>query len=659
MKICEFFKLLIFFFLSQNFYAQKTEVIDSLWHQYKTSQNDSIKLKAGNYLAFHYIFRTPERTDSILSIERPYAKINNLYFNLTELTNTRGIYFDVLGQKDSSKVYFEKALELSQIHTFPTIEVMCINNLGMFCWNNGQFKEAIDYFYQALEFSQKHDPKNDKGQSIYLNNIGLIYQELMQFEKAIEYHEKALAIRLKYDLTKDIAGSYNNMAICYKRFNDLEQAEKYIKLAIDYAEKADQPRLFYQYHDNLGNILNLQNKYEKAEKAYLTALNVPEDYQNYNRTQFITYSNLIDLYYSTRQFDKAKSVIQKAENLINEDASLFNYSDSFYISSAKTYYALQNLDKAEEYIEAYTSYKDSLFSEKNAQALADVETKLKTKEKEAELAKTKSDLLERELEVRQKNLLIYGSLSAIIILIVISYLIIKSKQLKNNKLKKEAELQTALAKIELKNQLEEQRLRISRDLHDNIGSQLTFVISGLQYVQYQKELKIDQVKSKLGHLSQFTQQTIHELRDTIWAMNKEEIQLSDLIERLRKFVNQTNTKEKISISAPENQDLFLRQIKFNAVEGIQLFRIIQEAVNNALKHAEAKNIDIKFDIVDDAVRLQIKDDGNGFDIDAVEFGNGLNNLKKRADQLHTKLDIQSKINQGTSIKLVLPTDTKK
>jgi len=646
--------LLIICLLSQNIIPQKTEVIDSLWQTYKTSTNDSIKLKAGNYLAFHYIFRTPERADSILSLERRYAKTNKLHFNLTELTNTRGIYYDVLGQKDSSKVYFKRALNLSRKFQYPTIEVMCINNLGMFCWNNGQFKEAIDYFYQALEFSQKHNPKNDKGQSVYLNNIGLIYQELNQFEKAISYHDKALAIRKKYDLAKDVAQSYNNLAICHKNLGKLDEGLRFINLAIDFSNKANQPILYYKFHNNLGNILNLKKQFLPAIEAYREALNIPEDYRNYAKFKYDVYSNLIEVYYNKNELNKAKAIIQKAEVLLEQDEGLFNFSESYFINSAKVYYALQELNKADEFFESYITLKDSLFSEKNAKALANVEAKLKTKEKEAELAKAKSDLLERELEVRQKNLLFYGSLSAIIILIVIGYLVIKSKQLKNNRLKKEAELQTALAKIELKNQLEEQRLRISRDLHDNIGSQLTFVISGLQIIQHQKDVKFAEVKSKLEQLSQFTRQTINELRDTIWAMNKEEIQLSDLLDRLNKFVNQTNIEEKISITAPENKDLVLHQITFNAIEGIQIYRIIQEAVNNAVKHAEATQIDVKIDIKEEVIQLQISDDGKGFDVETVEFGNGLNNLKKRADQLHAILDVQSRINQGTEIKLTLP-----
>ena len=75
----------------------------------------------------------------------------------------------------------------------------------------------------------------------------MIYQELQQFEKAIEFHDKALKIRQKYDRTKDIAGSYNNLAICHKNLDELEKAEKYINLAIDYAKKQTNPDWFINF----------------------------------------------------------------------------------------------------------------------------------------------------------------------------------------------------------------------------------------------------------------------------------------------------------------------------------------------------------------------------------------------------------------------------
>ncbi len=635
--------------------AQNPSALDSLWVAYKTQTNDSLKLTAANYLAFHYIFRTPSTADSILREALNYAKLKKKNFNYTELTNTRGIYFDVLSQKDSSKVYFEKALELSKTNGFLSLQERCINNLGMFNWNNGEFSKAIDYFYDALDFSLTHNPENEAGQAIYLNNIGLIYQELRQFEKAIEYHNKALAIRTKYNDLKDMARSKNNLAICYRNLGDYKKAEETIREAILYAEKAEQPKQFYQFHDNLGNILNDQKKYNEAIKAYLVALNVPEEYRNRNsRNEFIIYSNIIDAYNETSQYDKAKAAYKEGQRLIDQDSTFYMISASFYINSAKTFYATREKEKADELFIKYREVQDSLFSEQNASAIAEVETKLKTKEKEAELAETKNQLLEKELKVKQQNIFIYGGVSALAVLIILSYLIIRAKQLKNKQLEREAQLQKALAEIQLKNKLDEQRLRISRDLHDNIGSQLTFVISGLQFLEFQKDISPEGLKSKVKSISEFTQQTIHDLRDTIWAMNKEEIGLSELISRLNSFINRLSLRESITLVTTDKLKAGIEDINYSAIEGIQLYRIIQEAINNSVKHAEAEHVTIIMD-KEKKLNISIKDDGKGFDVKTVKEGNGLKNMKARAERLNAKLVIESNKGEGSVIILSIPT----
>src|SRR5690606_32195444 len=86
------------------------------------------------------------------------------------------------------------------------------------------------------------------------------------------------------------------------------------------------------------------------------------------------------------------------------------------------------------------------------------------------------------------------------------------------------------------NKLEEQRLAISRDLHDNIGAQLTFIISSLDNLKYGFSIEDEKLKNRLSGISTFTRSTITELRDTIWAMNKDEISFSDLRTRIANFI---------------------------------------------------------------------------------------------------------------------------
>jgi signal transduction histidine kinase len=87
---------------------------------------------------------------------------------------------------------------------------------------------------------------------------------------------------------------------------------------------------------------------------------------------------------------------------------------------------------------------------------------------------------------------------------------------------------------------------------------------------------------------------------------------------------------------------------------MNIYRITQEAVNNAMKYAEAKNILLNAKSVDHQVQITVTDDGRGFDIDETELGNGIRNMEKRASELNSTLSINSETGKGTRITLVIP-----
>src|SRR5690606_7568364 len=135
------------------------------------------------------------------------------------------------------------------------------------------------------------------------------------------------------------------------------------------------------------------------------------------------------------------------------------------------------------------------------------------------------------------------------------------------------------------NSLQEQRLTISRDLHDNIGAQLTFIISSIENLQYGFKITNEKLTNKLTNISSFTKETIYELRDTIWAMNKDKISLEDLQIRTTNFIEKAaiaseGMELKFDVDPELNKDT-----TFTSVQGMNIYRIIQEAINNALKYA--------------------------------------------------------------------------
>ena len=237
-----------------------------------------------------------------------------------------------------------------------------------------------------------------------------------------------------------------------------------------------------------------------------------------------------------------------------------------------------------------------------------------------------------------------------LILGIIFFAIYKRNQFKRKQLQKEIDLKDALATIKTQNRLQEQRLRISRDLHDNIGSQLTFIISSIDNLKYISKDANIKLKNKLSNISSFTGDTIHQLRDTIWAMNKSEISVEDLHTRVLSFI------EKAKIAVPETEFEIVCDIdknsSFSSLVGMNIFRVIQEAINNAIKYADAKKIEIQLSKNNQNFIISIIDDGKGFDINTIDLGNGLSNMEKRMSEIDGKININSKTSKGTTIQII-------
>lgn len=210
-------------------------------------------------------------------------------------------------------------------------------------------------------------------------------------------------------------------------------------------------------------------------------------------------------------------------------------------------------------------------------------------------------------------------------------------------------LRKQIHKMELENKLRNERERISRDLHDHVGSQLANIMSGLSLVDKYNEVEEKEKSSNLvNSLKGDAQNTIKQLRDTIWALNQKDLNLEAFIDHLKTyFKNQSALNEILEIQfslegAPETQ--------LSSTQALNVFRIIQEASQNTLKYAEASMLKISLSQKKGSLDVSIKDNGT-FKNKEKNFngGYGLGNMKKRARELGG--DIKVHTERGTEVLL--------
>ena len=209
-----------------------------------------------------------------------------------------------------------------------------------------------------------------------------------------------------------------------------------------------------------------------------------------------------------------------------------------------------------------------------------------------------------------------------------------------------------IRELELQQKIQLERERISRDLHDNVGTQLSLISNNIEWVAHPlKKISESEKAEKLQFVNNTARGIIATLRETIWALNKEQISLEEFSDKLKAFV------QKQMVLYPQTSLNFVEQIDEAIIlgpsEALNLFRICQEAVANSLKYADAALLDISVQSIDGKYRIIIADDGKGFDINAVDpsVQNGLENMKFRAKDIQGRLEIVSGVGNGTTVRI--------
>jgi signal transduction histidine kinase len=292
---------------------------------------------------------------------------------------------------------------------------------------------------------------------------------------------------------------------------------------------------------------------------------------------------------------------------------------------------------------------DMLLENSVSEKTVELETKYQTLKKE-------KLLLEQQQETRRQRFIVYRVSVLALIIAIIAFLIYRQQRLKHRQMAQEFKLKLAIVEVEKQNKLQEQRLAISRDLHDNIGSHLTFIISSIDNLKHVYGEQNSAMSEKFYALGNFTKATIQELRDTIWAMNSNEISFEDLEIQLLNYINKAkNYLTGVSFEFKLQKNI--KHLTFSSIEGMNIYRAVQEALNNSLKYAEATLISIDISQINNTSTICISDNGKGFDADKVIEGNGFKNMEKRMQDIGGAYRIQSS-SKGTCVSLEVPMSRK-
>ncbi|HEX7902293.1 MAG TPA: two-component regulator propeller domain-containing protein [Chitinophagaceae bacterium] len=201
------------------------------------------------------------------------------------------------------------------------------------------------------------------------------------------------------------------------------------------------------------------------------------------------------------------------------------------------------------------------------------------------------------------------------------------------------------------------RNKIAQDLHDNVGSTLSSISIYSQVAKiYKAKDRQEDLQNTLEKISSTSGEMISEMNDIVWAINPRNDNMDTILQRMESFAKPLLASKEIQfhLAYPDS----LKTINLGMTKRKNFYLIFKEAINNTIKYSEARNLWVKIDQRHQLLLVSIKDDGKGFDSSKVKVdsissmaGNGLHNMKRRAEEMNGEYSIESNPGQGTLITL--------
>jgi len=528
-------------------------------------------------------------------------------------------------------------IEEAQGLDYPAGEARARASLGVVLYLNGRYQDGVEAYLEAIRLFEELNMPIELA-SAY-GDLG--YQmKRRNLHRAMQYMNQGIKIAETGNDTLTLCSLYNNFGVLQEMDNDLDSASDYYRRALNLKTAlADSVAIPFSLN-NLAGIAVMQGDYEEAAEimgrsdAMRLARN---DAYGLLRNRILWGG----LYFQKGELDSA--VVQYTRSLQMPTASEQGYLVSeCYEQLAIIYEKQGNHRRALEKHRQFTAHRDSLFSVESSSRIAALEIEFETEKKDRLLAENRL-----AMAARHRTILIL--VAVLVVLMAGAVGVVRYQILKRRQLRKEMQLRGRLRRVEYHQRMADEKLRISRELHDNIGAQLTFLTSSLDNLSHQSSGF--EFKQNLDDLSDFGRDTLVELRQTVWAMKNEDEGFDALVAKFQELKRQCSaTGRKIEIEVARERDC---HVDLSSGRLLNLFRIAQEAVQNAIKHTKGHPVCLLLSMSNQGLVLIVSDTGPGFSEKEIDHLGGVVNMRHRCVESGGEFDLQSDVS-GTKITCRFP-----
>lgn len=482
--------------------------------------------------------------------------------------------------------------------------------------------------------------------------ISLSHKALGQFEQALEYALKSMNELKSYD-TSDLSADmmyrlgigHQLMATVYYDLESWNESKEQALKSLSYMEKLSNDYGMIDPLNSLGNVEMKNENYEEAETYYTKVVEISKRLNN-DYGYALALVNRGGMYSDAGSYRKGLNDLLAAFPICERMGNLeFLKVVNYNISEA--YEKLGESRSALKYYKEYKVMEDSMKNQSAQAQLNELNVKYETLEKESQLAQQGLTLKTQEATIATQNsrMTIIGGAALVVILIGIIYY-------NRSRAQQRATFQATLLSekerglVAIVEATESERKRISKDLHDGIGQQLSALKLGLQSV---KSNVSGQVQEEIEELTDQFSKSADEVRQISHQMMPRSLMEKGLVEAMDGLLENSFRYADIDYTFEHHG----MDGRFDEKVEVSLYRILQELVNNVIKHSEATSLSVQLIKSKARLMLLVEDNGKGLDSDNAE-GHGLLNIKNRLDMINGEVNFEPSPESGVLATVVVP-----
>jgi len=586
--------------------------------------------------------------------------------------------------QDSSIFYLEKLKQLSQSLKFTRGLYLYYEHSAIVSFTKGNYDIAMQQSEEALSVARE---LNDSNLIInILANTGIVYQYTGQYDKQLEYSLQALALIEKRNHKEKLSSMYQNVANAYFNLNNYQQSVEYCMLSIKlYKETGNNSytnRLYATLGQNFAMLKNTDSALYFYNKGLIESIKLEDNYAAASIYGYManTYADRSDYKAMFKVAEKSLTLSKELQSRQILASSLYNMANASYFNgdniAAKKYIndalgiaekdslkdELKNIYTVLSFIAARdgdfkASYQAKQKGDSIQQLLLNEQVIKSTTEleKKYELEKKNGQIILQQAQLEKTkilNVVLIGSVAILLIISILGYTSYQQKQKFQQQRISELETQQQLTATEavLKGE-EQERTRLAKDLHDGLGGML----SGIKYSF--NTMKGNLIMTQENALAfersmDMLDSSIKEMRRVAHNMMPEALVKFGLDTALKDFCNDINLTGVLRISYIS---INVENVMIDQTTAITVYRIVQELINNTIKHAGAANAIVQLTKSNDILSVTVEDDGKGFNKNLLNAAKGIgwSNIQNRVDFLKASLDVKTENGKGTSVLIEL------